>query len=98
YDGVPGVRVLPAAVQENHLRRLVAPLQTADVTGFDTGDGRERAFMSDLLGVLFQQRELVEANQVIIGDLSHGSTLRTGDIQVRSERTCVSVGYMAPKT
>jgi predicted acetyltransferase len=54
--------------------------------------------MSDLLGVLFQQRELVEANQVIIGDLSHGSTLRTCDIQVRSERTCVSVGYMAPRT
>ena len=26
-DGVPGVRVLPAAVQEHHLRRLVAPLR-----------------------------------------------------------------------
>ena len=42
---------------------------------------------ADLFGVLGQQRELVEVQQVVVGDLRHGSTLRTAEIQVRSERS-----------
>ena len=51
---------------------------------------------ADLVGVLRQQGELVETQQVVVGDLGHGLTLRTSEIQVRSERRCVSVEYMAP--
>ena len=47
---------------------------------------RQRRRRADLFGVLGQQRELVEASQVVVGDLGHGSTLRTAEIQVQSVR------------
>jgi predicted acetyltransferase len=42
-----------------------------------------------------QQPELVEPDKVVVGDLNHGSTLRTSKIQVLSERHCASVECMA---
>ena len=94
-DGVPGVGVLAAAVQEDDVRLCGTPLQRTDRTGVDPLDGRKRARGADLFGVLAQQREFVEARQFVVGDFRHGSTLRTTEIQVLFERRCVSVNCMS---
>jgi hypothetical protein len=52
--GVPGVGVLPAAVQEHDLRRFVAPFDRTDRTGLDALHRRQRPAHSDLFGVLVQ--------------------------------------------
>ena len=70
--GVPGVGVLPAAVQVHHLGRFVAPLQRADGPRLDASYRRQRPAHPDLLGVLVQQRELVEAGQVVVGEFGVG--------------------------
>ena len=56
--GVPGVRVLPATVEEHHPRRALAPLQRADGARIDAMHVRQRTRDAGLLGVLGQQREL----------------------------------------
>ncbi len=61
-DGVPGVGVLAAAVQEDHLRGIGTPLDGADVAGVDALDGGQRARRTDLFGVLGQQGEFVAAH------------------------------------
>ena len=74
-DGVPGVCVLPAAVQEDHAGRCAAPAQRADsafaAAGFDALGLGERTRRAGLFGVLGQQRELGESDQFVIGDLGH---------------------------
>ena len=59
-DGVPGVRVLAAAVQEHHPSRVGAPAQRADRTALHAGDYRQRTGEFGLCGVLAQEGELVE--------------------------------------
>ena len=65
--GVPGVRVLTAAVQEHHPRCSVAELQRADRPGLDALDGGKRARRAGLLGVLAQEGELGKGGQLVVG-------------------------------
>ena len=64
--GVPGVRVLPAAVQEHHPRWAVAELQRADRTRLDALDAGDRVD-AGLPGVLVEEHELAKRGQLIVG-------------------------------
>jgi hypothetical protein len=72
HHGVPCVCVLTAAVQEHHSRWAIAELQRTDRTRLDALDGRQRSADAGLPGVLFEEAELPQRGQFIIGgDLSH---------------------------
>ena len=85
-DGVPGVRVLGAAVDEHDLRLVGAPAQRTDVTGgvrvgsagldehLDPFDGRHLGDVEVELGdVLVEQPELVVVVRLVAGRIRRQS-------------------------
>ena len=63
---VPGVRILPAAMKEDHARWAVAELQRADRTAVDALDRRRGAGHAGLLGVFFEEGELRQSSQFVV--------------------------------
>ena len=67
-DGVPGVRVLSAPVQEHRLGRTFSPPDGADATEIDPVYRRQRSARLRLFGVFGKQAELIEREQFVVGD------------------------------
>ena len=94
--GVPGVRVLSAAVQEYHPRSCLAPLQGADVARVDAMHRGQWTGGAGLIGVLGQQRELGQTQQIVVGDVGHVSTLRAKQRLWAGRPDRCDVGHVTP--
>ena len=100
--GVPGVRVLAAAVQEHHLRWLVTPLERADRRRIRcarrSGSGPVAPICSAFSGSSANSSRL---EQFVVGDLRHGSTLHTAKFTCArsvavSASSCMALTSNAP--